>query len=71
MITVSCPECQQQIDLDSDPKIGQRTTCRSCKKDFQVTWLFPIFLDYLEITDQIFASPDETPGNRLQNQNET
>jgi uncharacterized protein YbaR (Trm112 family) len=64
MITISCPECQQKIDLDSDPKIGQHITCQSCKTDFQVTWLFPICLDYLEISDQVSTPPDGKPGNR-------
>jgi uncharacterized protein YbaR (Trm112 family) len=60
MVKVACPECQQRIDLDSEPKIGQHITCQSCKTEFQVTWLFPICLDYLEITEQIPASPDES-----------
>ena len=55
MLTISCPECQRLIEFDSEPKIGQETTCQSCDKDLVVTWLFPVSLDSLEISEQIEA----------------
>ena len=49
MVRISCPECQQQIDLVSDLNIGQQATCQSCNTNFVVTWLFPVSLDYLDV----------------------
>ena len=57
MITILCPECQKPIELDSDLKIGQQTTCQLCDTELIVTWLFPISLDYLENQDANFALP--------------
>lgn len=48
MITVSCPECKNGINLDSSPEIGQLTKCTSCQTVLEVTWLYPISLDYQE-----------------------
>ena len=62
MVTISCPECQQQIDLISDLSIGQQATCQSCNTDFVVTWLFPIYLDYLEVAEVV-----ESENQRLDN----
>ena len=53
MVTISCPECQQPIDLVSNLNIGQQATCKSCNTDFVVTWLFPINLDYLDVAEII------------------
>ena len=53
MLTILCPECQRPIVFDSEPKIGQQTTCQSCAKDLVVTWLYPISLDSPEISEQI------------------
>lgn len=55
MIIASCPECQQQIELNSNPEVGQQVTCGSCKMDLEVTWLLPISLDYLEVKEKISA----------------
>jgi hypothetical protein len=59
MVMISCPECQQRIDLVSDPNIGQQTTCQSCNTDFVVTWLFPVNLDYLDDSD--FVEIEDQP----------
>ncbi|MFH1633203.1 MAG: lysine biosynthesis protein LysW [Chloroflexota bacterium] len=58
MVSVSCPECRQQIDLDSNPEIGQQVTCQSCNVDLEVIWLFPVCLDYLEIKEQFSTCQD-------------
>ena len=52
MLTILCPECQRPIEFDSEPKIGQKTTCQSCAKDLVVTWLYPISLDSPEVPEQ-------------------
>lgn len=58
MIIVSCPECQQKINLGSDPEIGQPVTCQSCNTMLEVVWLFPVFLDYIDIQEQVSANQD-------------
>jgi hypothetical protein len=52
MLTILCPECQRPIEFDSEPKIGQQTTCQSCTKELVVTWLYPVSLDSPEISEQ-------------------
>lgn len=61
MITVSCPECRQQIQFVSDHEIGQQVTCQSCNTALEVIWLFPICLDYPETKEQISAKLDRNP----------
>jgi lysine biosynthesis protein LysW len=58
MITVSCPECRQQIEFVLDHEIGQQVTCQTCNVELEVIWLFPICFDYLETKEQISAKPD-------------
>ena len=58
MLTVSCLECQQRINLGSDAKIGRRVTCQSCNAALEVVWLFPVCLDYLKISEQVSAYSD-------------
>ncbi len=57
MVTISCPEFRQTIDLDVNLKIGQQAACQFCHTDFMGTWLFPICLDYLETEEQIYCLP--------------
>jgi lysine biosynthesis protein LysW len=56
MIAASCPECQQKINLGTDPEIGQPVICRSCNTKLEVVWLFPVFLDYMDIQEQVAAN---------------
>jgi hypothetical protein len=52
-ILVSCPECKQSIELNSDLIVGQHATCPSCNTELVVTWLFPICLDYQETKEPV------------------
>jgi NAD-dependent SIR2 family protein deacetylase len=52
MITVACIECGYQIEIDSNPEIGQLAKCRNCNSVFEITWLFPIGIDYQENIDR-------------------
>jgi hypothetical protein len=58
MLTILCPECKRPIEFDSEPKIGQQTTCPSCAKEWVVTWLYPMSLDSVELSEQIKAEED-------------
>jgi hypothetical protein len=51
MVKVTCPTCSQPINLESDQHIGQRIVCHSCHTQLEVTWLFPVCLDYPETTE--------------------
>ena len=59
MITSTCPECKHLINLFSLPEIGQQLICENCNNMFEVTWLFPVFLDYLEREEKISDEQDE------------
>ena len=51
MVKVSCPECRQPIALESEQNIGQQVICNSCHTQLEVTWLFPVSLDYTETSE--------------------
>lgn len=59
MITATCPECKEPIHFASTPQIGQQLICVHCKNDLEVTWLFPVSLDYLETESKTINNPDE------------
>ena len=61
MIKVSCPECRQPINLESEQHIGQQVICNSCHTQLEVTWLFPVSLDYPETSasNPIFRDGDK------------
>ena len=46
MISTNCPECDHLIDLELMPEINQKIACTNCNNLFEVTWLFPVSLDY-------------------------
>jgi hypothetical protein len=48
MITAICPECENPIVLDPSPEIGDVLRCKTCQTFLEVTWLYPISLDYPE-----------------------
>lgn len=59
MINTICPECQQRIQFDSEPKIGQKLICQTCNTALLVTWLFPISLDFLDTNEQSAIPPEK------------
>ena len=60
MLTAVCPECEHELKFDSIPEIGQHVVCENCNKQLEVTWLFPLALDYQNIYDQTYG--EETSG---------
>ena len=46
VLTPRCPECKSMIDIANIPVIGEVILCPDCKREFIVTWLYPITLDY-------------------------
>jgi len=63
MVKVSCPTCNQSINLVSDQHIGQQIMCHSCHTQLEVTWLFPISLDYPEPTESDSTSLRENKSH--------
>ena len=52
-VSVSCLDCDNRIQLDFQPVIGQIITCPSCDAELEVTSVNPIELDfYFESWDE-------------------
>jgi uncharacterized protein YbaR (Trm112 family) len=60
MINATCPECKQLINWDSMPEIGQQLMCVNCSNMLEVTWLFPVFLDYQDKETKTIDEQDES-----------
>ncbi|UCF29671.1 MAG: lysine biosynthesis protein LysW [Chloroflexota bacterium] len=58
-MTATCPECKHLINLISLPEIGKLFICESCDTKLEVTWLFPVILDYQEYEKQLASDEDE------------
>ena len=41
MSTVSCPECDAQVKLETDTEVGEIIVCSDCGVDLEVTALDP------------------------------
>ena len=65
MVKIACPDCQQDIDLDANLYIGQQVRCLACHTELEVTWLFPICLDYPEPKDSNPTCLRENFGHRF------
>jgi uncharacterized protein YbaR (Trm112 family) len=52
MLTAPCPNCKHRLILNSIPEIGQRLVCENCQEHLEVTWLFPLALDYEVVNDE-------------------
>ena len=47
MVTVFCIECEQGIDLESQPRKGEILLCSSCGAELKVINLEPTELDWV------------------------
>jgi phage FluMu protein Com len=46
---IKCPSCQNEFEIaEEEPEILRRLTCPHCQMVFEVTWLYPLTLDFLE-----------------------
>lgn len=53
---IKCPSCQNEFEIvDEEPEILRRLTCPHCQMIFEVTWLYPLTLDYV---DEIPVNPN-------------
>lgn len=48
MITASCPQCANRIEIQVNPEVGQQLRCQNCQAPLVITWLYPVCLDFLD-----------------------
>jgi hypothetical protein len=48
MILAECPNCCSHIEIKDVPLIGHPVICFYCNVQLEITWLFPVTLDYPE-----------------------
>ncbi len=48
MILAECPNCCSHIEIKDVPVIGQQVECFYCDVQLEITWLYPVTLDYPE-----------------------
>ncbi|MEJ2211717.1 MAG: hypothetical protein P8129_22145 [Anaerolineae bacterium] len=46
MAIAFCPDCEEPIRMNVQPKVGQRITCRSCGAELEVIEASPLELDW-------------------------
>lgn len=51
MINGICPACQSNFEIEKEPDLGIKVTCPECFVTYEVTWLFPLTLDYLDLDE--------------------
>ena len=53
---IDCPSCKNYFDIaDEEPEIRRQLVCPHCQKYFEVTWLYPLTIDFVE---EISAKPE-------------
>ena len=48
MILAECPNCCSHIEIKDVPVIGLPIECYYCSVHLEITWLYPVTLDYPE-----------------------
>jgi lysine biosynthesis protein LysW len=64
MVKTHCLNCQADIPLGVDPKIGQMVTCPACQSSFEVVWLFPLELDWFSESESFTDNKDSRRSPR-------
>lgn len=41
-----CPDCEEKVNIGSQPRQGQRITCPECWADLEIISLDPLELDF-------------------------
>jgi hypothetical protein len=51
IMIIECPSCLGKFEIaDEQPDIKNHLTCPHCQNIFEVTWLYPFTIDFLEET---------------------
>jgi hypothetical protein len=48
MVIAECPNCNAHIEIEPIPVIGLPVECYCCNVKLEVTWLYPVALDFPE-----------------------
>ena len=59
MPTSVCPECDEEVYVDSDSEQGDRVSCDECGSSLVVVGLDPIELDLFEETEKSDLEDEE------------
>ena len=51
MPTATCPECEENVHVETDTEKGDIVACEECGTELQVVGLDPVELDILEDED--------------------
>ena len=62
MLTAQCPACSAAVDVNPQPDLRARLTCRQCGTPLEVVWLYPLVLDFLEDRSQELNPAGALPG---------
>lgn len=46
MQNAECPQCGNEVEVGSQPRIGKPVVCKSCGAELEVVWLDPLELDW-------------------------
>jgi alpha-aminoadipate carrier protein LysW len=52
MTTVTCPECEAEITLESATEVGEIIVCSDCGVDLEVTSLDPAAVDLAPMEEE-------------------
>ena len=48
MISFLCLACSNAIHIQDEPFVGQHVQCETCLNELQITWLYPLTLDFMD-----------------------
>ena len=58
---IDCPSCKKDFDIyDEEPEINRQLVCPHCQQHFEVTWLYPLTIDFIE---DFSAKPEYSVGS--------
>jgi C4-type Zn-finger protein len=61
---INCPSCQKKFEIiDEEQNIKRQLACPHCLTHFEVTWLYPLTLDFIEEIPHIPNRPIESYVN--------
>jgi alpha-aminoadipate carrier protein LysW len=52
MASAYCPDCDERIVLNPNPRVGKRITCPHCEADLEVIGVDPLELDWVYDWDE-------------------
>jgi len=58
MNTAECPQCGNEVNLGTQPKLGKLVECKECGAELEVVWLDPLELDWPLDVDEFEEDED-------------